>query len=82
MTPSALLMLWLANWLVMSAVTVFFVKNRPAGSASSSPDLWGLEHNLPGLVALLLVAWPVALFRIVPAVFPLPPRRTDASSRR
>jgi hypothetical protein len=81
MTLSALLLLWLANWLVMSSVTVFFVKNRPAG-ASSGPDLWGLEGNVPGLVALLVVAWPVALFRIAPTVFPLLPRRGDASSRR
>ncbi|WP_333745701.1 hypothetical protein [Streptomyces sp. IBSBF 2950] len=73
MTLSALLLLWLANWLVMSAVTVFFVKNRPAGSAG--PDLWGLEENLSGLVTLLLVAWPAALFRLLPAVFPLPQRR-------
>lgn len=75
MTPSALLLLWLANWLLTSAVAVFFVKNRPSGSASSSPDLWGLEGNVPGLVALLVVTWPAALFRLLPTALPLPPRR-------
>ncbi|MCZ0983929.1 hypothetical protein O1L60_45015 [Streptomyces diastatochromogenes] len=81
MTPSTLLALWVANWLVMSAVVVFFVKNRPAGEAGSRLDLWDLEGNVPGLVALLLLAWPVALFRLLPAVLP-PSARRGAGPRR
>ncbi|MFD3571572.1 hypothetical protein [Streptomyces sp. NPDC058667] len=33
-------------------------------------DLWQLEDNVPGLVALLLLAWPVMLLRLVPATLP------------
>ncbi|ATW48244.1 hypothetical protein [Streptomyces peucetius] len=82
MTPSALLLLWLANWLVTSSVVVFFVKNPAAGSANSRIDLWDLEETLPGMVALLLVAWPFALFRLLPAVLPSPTRRDGAGPRR
>lgn len=82
MTPSALLLLWLANWMVMSSVAVFLAKNPSAVSASSRIDLWGLEDNLPGLVALLLVAWPVALYRLLPAVLPSVTRRGGARPRR
>lgn len=82
MTPSTLLLLWLANWLVMSSAVVYFVKNRPASSPSSGFHLWDLEDNLPALVALLLVAWPAALFRLVPIVLPLPTRRGGAGPRR
>ncbi|GAA1111078.1 hypothetical protein [Streptomyces javensis] len=82
MTPSALLLLWLANWLVTSSAVVSFARNTPAGSASPRIDLWDLEDNLPGLVTLLLVAWPVALLRLLLAVLPSPTRRGGAGPRR
>lgn len=75
MTPSTLLALWVANWLVVSLVAVAFARGRPADSRGPRPDLWGLEGNTPGLTALLLLAWPVALVRLVPAVVPSLSRR-------
>ncbi|MEU3399459.1 hypothetical protein [Streptomyces filamentosus] len=75
MTPSTLLALWVVNWLVVSLVAAAFVRGRPAGSRGPRPDLWGLEDNAPGLTALLLLAWPVALFRLAPAVVPSLSRR-------
>ncbi|MFD5878469.1 hypothetical protein [Streptomyces yangpuensis] len=71
MTPAALLLLWFTNWAVISAVTVFFVRSTPGSAHGSRLDLWNLERNLPGLVAWLLLAWPVALFRLLPAVLPI-----------
>ncbi|MFB7649428.1 hypothetical protein ACFC0S_15775 [Streptomyces sp. NPDC056084] len=78
MTPSTLLTLWLANWLVMSAVAVVLAARARARSGRTQVALWELENNLPGLVALLLVAWPVMLLRLVPVA--LPP--TSARPRR
>ncbi|UQA90738.1 hypothetical protein [Streptomyces halobius] len=81
MTPSTLLLLWVANWLVMSAIVVFFVKKPPDGASSSDLGL-GLEDNVRALVAVLLVAWPAALFRLVPVMLPRPTLRGDARSWR
>lgn len=74
MTPATLLLLWLTNWAVVSAVAVFFVKNAPAHE-SSRLDLWGLQENPAALTGWLLLAWPVALFRLLPAVLPQLSRR-------
>ncbi|WP_435245222.1 hypothetical protein [Streptomyces tendae] len=69
MTPSTLLTLWLANWLVMSVVAVSLAaKNRTGGHAQV--NLWELENHPAGLVALLAVAWPVLLLRLVPVALP------------
>ncbi|MFF2571186.1 hypothetical protein [Streptomyces sp. NPDC058084] len=70
MTSSTLIALWLANWLVMSVVAVFLAKSRAGRGGRAQVDLWQLEDNVPGLVALLLLAWPVMLFRLVPATLP------------
>lgn len=64
MTPSVLLALWLANWLVTSSVVVFCLKHRPAGAATLDLRLRGLEDSVPGLLAWLLFAWPAALYRL------------------
>ncbi|MFD5452181.1 hypothetical protein [Streptomyces sp. NPDC127100] len=79
MTPSVLLALWLTNWLVTSSIVVFVVKNRPA---DVDLRLHGREDNLPGLLTWLLLAWPAALFRLVPLVLPLDNRRNGATPRR
>ncbi|MER0442975.1 hypothetical protein ABR738_00035 [Streptomyces sp. Edi4] len=78
MTPSTLLTLWLANWLVMSAVAVVLAPRARSRGGRNPVDLWELENNLPGLIALLLIAWPVLLLRLVPVA--LPP--TSARPRR
>lgn len=70
MTPSTLLTLWLANWLVMSVVAVSLAAKTRHGGGRAQVNLWELENNLPGLVALLLVAWPVLLLRLVPVALP------------
>ncbi|MFJ2752799.1 hypothetical protein [Streptomyces sp. NPDC087297] len=69
MTPATLLLLWFTNWAVVSAVAIFFVKNEPT-QGSSRLDLWGLQENLPALAGWLLLAWPVALLRLLPAIVP------------
>ncbi|MFD6534913.1 hypothetical protein [Streptomyces goshikiensis] len=70
MTPATLLLLWFTNWAVVSAVAIVFVRSTPETAGGSRLDLWNLEGNLPGLVAWLLLAWPVALFRLLPAIIP------------
>lgn len=77
MTPATLLILWFANWAVVSTVTVFSAKDSPSTEGGPQLDLWGLQKNPPALAAWLLLAWPVALFRLLPAVLLLPrqPRR-------
>ncbi|MFZ3475402.1 hypothetical protein ACODT3_43190 [Streptomyces sp. 4.24] len=71
MTPATLLLLWFTNWAVVSSVAILFVRSTPETAGSSRLDLWNLEGNLPGLVAWLLLAWPVALFRLLPVVLPI-----------
>ncbi|MER5302158.1 hypothetical protein ABT039_22245 [Streptomyces lasiicapitis] len=81
MTPSVLLLLWLGNWLVTSALVIFYVKNPPSTPQGYQPDLWDLEKNLPSLVTLLLAAWPAALVRLMPAILPVPTRRGRSGQR-
>ncbi|MFF9010937.1 hypothetical protein ACF087_34830 [Streptomyces goshikiensis] len=72
MTPATLLILWFANWAVVSAAVIFFAKSAPSTQGGMRLDLWGLQENLPALAGWLLLSWPVALFRLLPAVFPWP----------
>ncbi|QKW31423.1 hypothetical protein HUT11_35250 (plasmid) [Streptomyces seoulensis] len=62
MRPATLLLLpWLLGWLTVSAVAVYIVKNAPGDDGW----LWDLEDQLPLVVVLLLLAWPVLLAQIL-----------------
>lgn len=64
----ALLSLWLLGWAVTSYEVIRFIKTCPD---EDDPDflLWDLEDQLPLLVTVLLVAWPVVCVRVVIAVW-------------
>lgn len=68
MTPSTIfVLLWLADWLIMSAAAVLIIKHTPGNDSW----LWDLEDQLPLLIAVLLVAWPVLLARLLWVAVPL-----------
>jgi len=63
-----LMVAWAVGWLGSSYEIIRFVKTCPD---EDDPGflLWDLEDQLPVLVAVLLVAWPVVCFRILFAVW-------------
>ncbi|MEV4975497.1 hypothetical protein [Streptomyces scopuliridis] len=64
-----LALMWLCNWLIVSGGIVYFVKNCPP-QADTDFLLWDLEDNLPLLVAVMLIAWPIVMARLLPVVLP------------
>lgn len=67
MMPSLFILLWLVNWLIVSTSTVLIIKHAPGNDMW----LWDLEDQLPLIIAVLLIAWPVLLARLLWAAAPL-----------
>lgn len=63
-----LICVWLVGWLVSSFEIIRFINSCPD---EDDPEflLWDLEDQMPALVALLLVAWPLVCLRIAFAVW-------------